>query len=241
MTREIIQKHLNKPVICTKIKKAGPPQRHYTQAEKDFIILHYEERKTQVIARIIGRSLCGIYGQAQIAGLQKSSEAKKKHGGSFRKGRSSNPAGQFVAGSKPWNKGTKGVMKKNKGSFKAGHSPYNTVPVGSISYQKDNTGKRYKRVKIAMPNVWAYAHHLVWMGAHGPLPDANMIIFKDGDTENLHLENLECIHMGENMLRNTVHRYPEELKNAMILSGKLKAKIKKYLNKNHSKDEKHNA
>jgi hypothetical protein len=229
--RHIIKKHIDKPVIFGKKKVAKSTDKHYTKNQIELIKLHYPNRPTMVVCRLIGRSMSGVHSKAAGIGIYKTEQARKKYGGSFKKGAQINPRGQFKPGQKPWNAGVKGVMKKNSGSFKKGNVPHNTVPVGSTTWIKDNaTGRRYKRVKIAMPNVWLFAHHLVWIAANGPVPDGCMVIFKDGNTENLHLHNLQLIERAENMAKNTIQRYPVEVINALIMTGRLKSQIKKYLN-----------
>lgn len=46
--------------------------------------------------------------------------------------------------------------------------------------------------------------------------------FRDGDRRNVTLDNLECVSRAENMRRNTIHRYPPELKQAIRAVAKLR-------------------
>ena len=43
---------------------------------------------------------------------------------------------------------------------------------------------------------------LLWIEAHGSIPEDHAVVFADGDSDNLSLNNLECIHKGEVALRN---------------------------------------
>lgn len=54
-----------------------------------------------------------------------------------------------------------------------------------------------------------------------------MLAFKDGNQLNPEVENLNLISMKENMKRNSIHNYPEELKEIMMLKGYIKRQINK--------------
>jgi hypothetical protein len=51
------------------------------------------------------------------------------------------------------------------------------------------------------------------------------VVFKDGNQLNCIIENLECISNAELMQRNTIHRFPAELKSTIRLVNKLKRNI----------------
>lgn len=42
-----------------------------------------------------------------------------------------------------------------------------------------------------------YLHRLIWEEANGKIPPDYVVIFKDGDKENLAIENLSCLHREE--------------------------------------------
>ena len=66
----------------------------------------------------------------------------------------------------------------------------------------------------------------MWEQAHGPIPAKHIVRFIDGNTMNLDLTNLECIPMRENAKRNTIHRFPDDLKKLIRLKAKLNKTIK---------------
>jgi hypothetical protein len=53
-----------------------------------------------------------------------------------------------------------------------------------------------------------------------------VLIFKDEDSTNCSMENLELISMEEHMLRNSKHNYPEEIIPTMALIAQLEKSIK---------------
>nr|WP_288356107.1 HNH endonuclease signature motif containing protein [uncultured Pseudomonas sp.] len=71
------------------------------------------------------------------------------------------------------------------------------------------------------PRDWKGVHILLWEEAHGPVPSGHCLAFRDGNKRNITLENLELITRAERMRRNTIHRYPPELKGAIRTLGRL--------------------
>lgn len=69
-------------------------------------------------------------------------------------------------------------------------------------------------------------HVLLWEEHHGPVPINMCVCFKDGNKAHIALNNLELLTRAERMRRNTIHRYPEELKSAIRAIGKLKRTIR---------------
>ena len=69
-------------------------------------------------------------------------------------------------------------------------------------------------------------HILLWEGHYGPVPINQCVCFMDGNKAHIALDNLELLTRAERMRRNTIHRYPEELKSAIRAIGKLKRTIR---------------
>ncbi|MCF6184227.1 MAG: HNH endonuclease [Bacteroidales bacterium] len=110
--------------------------------------------------------------------------------------------GRFVKGHKPFNKGTKGLMKANRTSFKSGHIPHNTKNNGAISYRTHKRdGRTYKYIRTAKAK-WELYHRYLWRQYYGEIPQGYVIRFIDGDTMNTNINNLECISRAENRNRN---------------------------------------
>ncbi|MCG7551599.1 HNH endonuclease signature motif containing protein [Pseudoalteromonas sp. Of7M-16] len=132
--------------------------------------------------------------------------------------------GQFTKGKKPWNSGTKGVMKSNSGSFRPGNKPHNWQPVGSERINSEG----YHDIKIAEPNVWKAKHILLWEKEHGQVPEKHNIRFLDGDKNNVTLNNLILVNKLEHLYitQNRLSDHPQELKESVLAISRIQAKIK---------------
>jgi len=111
--------------------------------------------------------------------------------------------GQFRSGQKPWNKGIKGYTTGGR-SFEArcpaGHRPHNWVPVGTRIKEQDGYWKVKVRDDSGVGRTrldWVHEHRQTWEAAHGPQPKGTAIIFIDGNTDNLTLDNLACVTRSE--------------------------------------------
>lgn len=103
-----------------------------------------------------------------------------------------NSSGKFVKGYKPWNTGTKGLMKANKTSFKQGDYNRKNEPK-LIGYERKHGLSGYTFIKIANPNKWKLKQVYLWELKNGLLPKGFIVRFKDGDNTNFALENMEAI------------------------------------------------
>ena len=102
-----------------------------------------------------------------------------------------NNKGQFVKGSKPANKGTKGMMKSNKTSYQKGNVPPNTVPIGTIS-TRGKGAERYKYIKVAN-HKWVVLHHFIWQTYNGDIPKGYVLRFINGNAMDCNITNLVLI------------------------------------------------
>lgn len=96
------------------------------------------------------------------------------------------------------NKGTKGLSRLNKTSFKKGNIPDNIREVGSERITKDG----YIEIKVAEPNKWSLKHRYIYEKHFGKIPKGKIIVFLDRNTQNLSIDNLECITKYENLIMN---------------------------------------
>ena len=99
--------------------------------------------------------------------------------------------GRFEKGQPSHNKGKKGFYAPGmeKGWFKKGNVPQTHREVGS---ERVNI-YGYIEVKVAEPNKWRAKHHLVWEEHNGPIPKGYIIYFRDGNPQNLDIENLRLV------------------------------------------------
>ena len=115
--------------------------------------------------------------------------------------------GRFQKGDIPFNKGksqkdymsAESIEKTKKTRFKKGQPPINWRPVGSERITKDG----YTEIKIAEPNAWELKHKVLWEREHGSIPPKHVVIFADGNKENLDINNLMLISREKLLIMNT--------------------------------------
>ncbi len=177
----------------------------------------------KTLGKQIGKSYCGVMIRMKQLGLeipQEIIEQRKKQS-------------QFRAGQESWNKGLKqeaymtpeNIEKTKKTRFKKGNQPHNTAKKnGVIRLRKDTkTGISYKYIRVSL-GEWELYQRYVWQKANGPIPEGYCIRFKDSDSQNCELENLELISRAENLQLNW-HNYPENLKKAIKLTNKIQKEL----------------
>jgi hypothetical protein len=197
----------------------------WTEQEIKFLTDNYPDIKTADIAAIMNRPIGGVNGKAYDLGLKKSfkhmkalleieakklAEAGKQY--QFKKGQVSHNKGQKMP---------KELYEKVKRTmFKPGHKPGNIKKVGAerIDYEG------YTYVKLADAD-WVLKHRHIWEQVNGPVLANHVVIFKDNNMHNFDINNLQMISQKENMLRNTIHQYPEQIQELIKLKNKLKKKI----------------
>lgn len=181
----------------------------------------YADRPTKDAAKALGRSLSSVYQRARILGLGKSaaylaSEAARRFSGNegvrFR----------FKPGLTPWNAGKKGWQAGGRSAetqFKKGQilgaAAQKRRPIGSTYADKD--GRTLVKVSETgnRRRDWQYTHVMEWEAANGPVPKGHVVT-----------SDFQCLSRSELMGRNTFHRYPADLKLAMLLTRKLERKIR---------------
>ena len=186
------------------------------------------------IAEVLGRSVSGVYNAAAKLGI-KSSREKIIRAAKMSSLNPNSIATRFKKGQESHNKGKKvapATYEKMKATmFKVGHRPTNYRPVGSERVNVDG----YVEVKIADPNVWEAKHRVIYEQAYGKVPDGYSVQFKNGNKQDLSLDNLCLVSRADLMKNNSMARYPEELKTVIWLKGAVKRQINKY-NKKRQKD-----
>lgn len=197
-------------------------RRRWTTKEIEILQLEYPNRPSIEIAKQLQRTLRSIYTQAKLLNIRKSDQyLLTAESGRMVKGSTIGIGHRYKKGHTTWNKNTKGLTGRNRTSFKPGQRPINYRPVGSTRFDKDG----YIMIKVQDPRKWQLLHRNLWEKAHGNIPAGHTIIFKDGNKLNCVLENLAIISREENMLRNSIQRYPEEIKSAIKTLSKLKKTI----------------
>ena len=164
----------------------------WTDEEKRIVAEMYPDHFATEISEKIGRPLSGIYRMAQLLGLKSSPEKYRRAAEKV----VSNPnhiASRFKKGHVPANKGKRmspeqyarcaGTM------FKKGNVPKCHRPGGSERVNVDG----YVEVKVAEPNKWRAKHRVEWEKAYGPIPKGCNIQFRNGNSQDIRLENLYMI------------------------------------------------
>ena len=155
--------------------------------------------------------------------------------------------GQFVKGQPSWCKGRKqeewmspeAIERTKATRFKKGDHPWNTAAVGAEVRRVYEDGRELTFIKVAMPDVWESKGRYIWEKEHGEIPEGHAVVFRDGDTNNFDIDNLDCVPVEVLGLANG--RGYIKLGGAAGLDlAKLEVKLDKRI-KERMKDEEHNA
>lgn len=206
--------------------------KNWSKKDIEYLKANYPDTSTKVLALKMDRKESAVYAMAFVHGIKKTSGYLKEHAAQFRAGKRNSISTEFKKGAAPINKGKKweeymtvhGMRQARGTSFKKGNLPYNTKSDGVISIRKDKSGKSYQFIRISKAK-WISLAHYIWSQAHGPVPKGHCVIFKDMNTLNANIENLELITLAQNCIRNSIQRYPLELRSAMKVLKKLKQSI----------------
>lgn len=114
--------------------------------------------------------------------------------------------GQFEKGHITHNKGKKQIefmskeaIERTKATrFKKGNIPKNHRPIGSERITVDG----FWEIKVDEPNKWMLKHRWVWEQSNGKIPKGYVLVFLDGNRDNISLENLKLISRQENLVMN---------------------------------------
>jgi hypothetical protein len=184
----------------------------------------YPKTRTEHVRKMLRfrRSISSIENKVKQLGIKKDEEYLR------------NAGGRFPPGGTPWNKGMKRVSFGGEETrFKKGHRPYTWVPVGSERVTDEGYLQRKMTDTGDTVNDWVEVHRLLWIEHRGEIPEGCVVVFKDKNRKNITIENLECISRRENMRRNSLHNYPEEIVRAIQLRGALNRQINRRENERH--------
>lgn len=206
-------------------KRSRMPAHPWSAEDEKKLKAMYPDHPATSIAAEMGRTYANVLAKARRMGLRKSPEflasdlAKRLTGGQGK-------ATRFQKGHKPWNTGVKGLNFGDGATrFKPGVKPHTWLPVGSERVRSDGYLQRKMTDTGYPPRDWVCVHTLLWIEHNGPIPDKHLVVFRDGNKTNLSIENLELVTRKEMMKRNTIQRFPPELKATIRTMGKLKRLI----------------
>lgn len=199
----------------------------------------YPDYMTESIAMVLGRSVGQVYRKAAALGLKKSAEHLASDAACrLRRGDEVGKAYRFKPGHEPANKGVKGWQaggRSRETQFKkgamSGAAQHNYVPIGTLRVTKYGALERKVTDDPSLypARRWRPVAHLVWEAANGPIPAGHIVRFLSGMHTTVEAEitvdRLECITLAENMRRNTLHRYPKEIGDAVRARAVLNRRI----------------
>lgn len=209
-------------------------RRLWTPSEDALMRERYPDSAMPELVRLLRRSASSIYGRAEVLGLSKSAEYMAgPHACRLRREDNPGIAHRFQQGHKPWNAGAKGWKAGGRSAetrFKPGQRPHTWQPIGSERFSKEGYLQRKVTDTGYPPRDWVGVHVLLWQEHNGPVPPGHIVIFRDKNKRNITIDNLELITRAEHCRRNSIHRYPPELKATIRALGKLKRTIEAKVN-----------
>lgn len=190
----------------------------WTQRQISYLKKHYADTSLDVLIEKTKHCQESIYNKAAALGLKKSQEFKSEFGRRVAASPKSQ-ACRFGKGHEPFNKGKREHEFRSKEAiercaatqFKKGIRPHNARPVGYECFRRmKSTGYVYIKVKEGEKMVMK--HRWVWEQAHGEIPDGYNIAFRDGDTRNCSLDNLELVSRQDAARRRIQSETPDQRK-----------------------------
>lgn len=199
----------------------------------------YAGTPTTQLVDVLGKDYQAIWRKARTLGLQKDAAVVAAERAKVnRLLAEAGKAFRIKPGNVPQNKGRKmpagyapGRMRETqfRPGVRSGKAAEHYLAVGA---EREIGGYLYRKV-ADVPNVaytvnWKLVHVLAWEAHHGkPVPPGHRLRFRDGDRRNVAVDNLELVTLADNMARNTIHRYPPELKDAIRLQARLERTIER--------------
>lgn len=188
--------------------------RHWTTTEEATLRKLYPTHTRSQIGAVLGRSASAVQNRAVKLGLKKTDNV-----------------GRFGPGNPPWNKGTHWVAggRSAETRFKpgelSGRARALLKPIGAERLSKDGYLQRKVNNDLPIQRRWRAVHILLWESVNGPLPKGYTVTFKDGNKQNITLDNLQLTARQDLMRRNSVHNHGPEIAAAIQLKGAITRQI----------------
>lgn len=205
---------------------------NWSEKEIQTLLELFPNDYTQNICNLLNRSYRSVVGKAYSLGLKKSDEFTKNFMASCSENlKEVGKKFRYQKGQVPVNKGKKMTSvvyeKVQRTMFKKGNVPHNAKQEGTEVLRKQSDGKKIIMIKVPENRKLCNKHVWLWEQSYGKVQKGFNVVFKDGNTLNCTIENLECISNAELMNRNAI-RFPLELKETIMLFKKLKKTLKDY-------------
>lgn len=124
-----------------------------------------------------------------------------------------------------------GIQSKRPGSslYRGAPNGYRHTGVDHHGYRQEgerwtSKGRAYTK-RNGQIEMLARA---VWSDANGSIPNGYVVRHRDGNALNCDINNLECISLQDHMRRNSIQRFPDDLRRNIMLVARLERKIKNY-------------
>ena len=205
----------------------------WTEGEIELLTRLYPATLTAEIAKQLGMSVKQIYSKAKLLSLKKSEAyLASPSAGRLHRGGNAGSSTRFQKGQPTWNKGMKGLdIGGRETRFKPGNRSGKAVelyrPIGAERISKDGYLERKINDDMPLQKRWRAVHLLMWEAANGPLPPGHAVTFKDGNKQNITLENLALVSRSDLMRRNSYHQYGPEIATLVQLRGAVTRQINK--------------
>ena len=212
--------------------------RHWSDDQTRLLMQLYPDTPMPELIQRLGFTASAIYQKARSLGLRRSEQyLASEHACRLRKGDNVGAEYRFRPGMASWNKGKKGWQAGGRSAetrFKPGtingSAAERLKPVGFERVTDDGILQRKIRADGPPHRRWQSVHEIIWEELNGPRPAGHLVVFRDGNRRNFSPDNLELITRAENCRRNSIHRYPPELKQAIRRLKKLKRTIEEKSN-----------
>lgn len=214
----------------------------WTGADLAYLRQHYADTPTAEIAAHLGRTMSAVWARAAELGLTKSAAALRANGARVSQ-LPATVATRFRPGNRAWNAGTNYVAggRSAETRYKAGNlngrAAELAMPVGSYRINGDGyLDRKIGTTPGPSHRRWHPVHRLVWEAAHGPVPAGHVVVFRPGRRTtvlaDITLDAVELVSRRELMARNTVHRLPKEVADAVQLIGAINRQLNKRIRRN---------
>lgn len=192
-------------------------RRHWTEIDLQTLRNTYADSLTADIARALKRPIGTVYQKAAALKLNKS-EAFYASDRARRTTGKTGVSTRFAKGHK------RGKETQFKPGHRGGRAEQIYQPIGA---ERVRDGYLYRKVRDDGPmhKRWEMVHRLNWVAVHGQIPDGHVVVFRNGNRMEVEVENLELISRQQLAARNTIHRYPREVKDLIRLNAKLQRTI----------------
>lgn len=214
----------NKLVVPLQVQnqwKVVQRKKPYTNKENNFIVAHISSKSIKKIALELSRSSSTLQKQVHILGLTKIVERKKTES-------------RLKKGNVPPNAGKKmedfmtseTLAKFKANQYKKEHIPHNALADNTEVTRTYKNGNSYVFVKVTGKRKLISKHRHIWQLHHKKkIPPSHKVVFKDGNTFNFNIDNLILITNENLMIKNSIHQYPEDLKEVLFIKGAITRRI----------------